>query len=304
VVVGGVKRGRPAFLTAEQKRERERLRKARQRRERADQEWARLTNSARYIELEVLHWLDLLDFLVAAALLDEKDVENPPAIEDAVGDLLNQHLDELRAMDEAEKTGSQYRYRLICWGEGENYRPRHSGGGTVRFCIDLADAEVLEIDIEDTRRLRDRLERVLFRYYSNIEDLRRPDAYGIPWGSFNYGRGEKAFDEHKPKPAPDPIWTKSDIRTMSQRWKRISDTTKRMSMKEQLERRKRDEKMEKEAAPNPHPHCCVNPISTSALLRKSPRERRGEKIARHSYWRSSLLYSHWVQQRRTKLPQE
>ena len=35
----------------------------------------RATNSGRIIYLDVLHWLDLIEFLVALKVLDPKDVE-------------------------------------------------------------------------------------------------------------------------------------------------------------------------------------------------------------------------------------
>lgn len=85
---GGRKRGRPATSTPDRKRKQGRLRQSRRRRRQADEKWLRGTNSGRIIYLDVLHWLDLLEFLVALKALDPKDAENPPAIEDAVGEAL------------------------------------------------------------------------------------------------------------------------------------------------------------------------------------------------------------------------
>lgn len=198
---GGRKRGRPRVKTPEQRSEKARLRQARHRRKIADEQFARLTNSARIIELEVLHWLDLLDYLVVMGMLDHRDVENAPAIEDAVADLLNYHLDECRAWQKAAAAGDDFYFRLPLDGPGPNFRPRRSGPGTVRFRVDFDDAEALEIDADDTRKLRERLEDILFKLYSAIEDWRRPDAYGIPWGNIGYGRGLEAFAT-KPRRTP------------------------------------------------------------------------------------------------------
>jgi len=92
---GRPKRGRPRVLTPEQKRENAKRRQRLHRRQKADREWLRATNSGRIIYLDVLHWLDLLEFLVALKVLDSKDVENTPAIEDAVEEALG--LAEIRA---------------------------------------------------------------------------------------------------------------------------------------------------------------------------------------------------------------
>ena len=159
---GGRKRGRPA-TTPEQKREKARLRQARHRRQVADEQFARLTNSARIIDLEVLHWLDLLDFLVTIKLLDPRNVENAPKIEDAVGELLKRHLNELRAWrEETGGLGSEYFYNMMmpC---GPNFRPRSAESGTVRVRVAIDDAEALEIDIDDARQMKNHLEHVLFR---------------------------------------------------------------------------------------------------------------------------------------------
>ena len=226
---GGRGRGRPPSLTPEQKREKDRVRQARHRRAAADEEFARLTNSARIIELEVLHWLDLLDFLVTIELLDPRDVENPPAIDDAVANLLNQFLDEVRA-----------------WRK--------------------ADA------VDDTRKLRIQLEDILFTLYSAIEDWRRPDAYGIPWGNIGYGRGLEAFKTTRRRtPAfgfeiddalqadlrgggwgseqpremqlseSEPAWTDAEVEALKKAAIRISETTLRLSRKEAREARDRED---------------------------------------------------------------
>ena len=81
------KRGRPRVLTPEQKRENAK-RRQRLHRQKADREWLRATNSGRIIYLDVLHWLDLIEFLVALRVLDPSGVESPPAIEDAVEEAL------------------------------------------------------------------------------------------------------------------------------------------------------------------------------------------------------------------------
>ena len=82
----GVSVDGPRVLTPEQKRGNATRRQRVHRRKQADREWSRATNSGRIIYLEVLHWLDLLEFLVALKVLALEDVENPPAIEDAVGE--------------------------------------------------------------------------------------------------------------------------------------------------------------------------------------------------------------------------
>ena len=201
---GGRKRGRPP-TTPEQRREKARLRQAGHRRRVADEQWARATNSGRYVDLDVPHWLDLLDFLTTIELLDPRNVENAPKIEDAVGELLTRHLNELWAWREEIGLGNSYFYSMEMPPHGPNFRPSSCEPGTVRFWIDADNVEPLEIDADDTRRIKAHLEDVLFRFYSAIEDWRRPDAYGIPWGSVSYGRGLEAF---KTKPRRTPAWAR------------------------------------------------------------------------------------------------
>jgi hypothetical protein len=196
---GKRRRGRPVTLTPEQRSERARLRQAGHRRRVADEQWARATNSGR--DLDVLHWLDLLDFLTTIELLDPRNVENVPKIEDAVGELLTRHLNELRAWREEIGLGNSYFYSMEMPPHGPNFRPSSCEPGTVRFWIDADNVEPLEIDADDTRRIKAHLEDVLFRFYSAIEDWRRPDAYGIPWGNIGYGRGLEAFAT-KPRRTP------------------------------------------------------------------------------------------------------
>lgn len=183
------RRGRPP-VPPEQKREKAKLRQQRSRRKAAEQQFAEATNGGRRVELCVLHWLDLLDFLVTVDLLDGHDVENVFKIEAAVGSLLNFHLDELRAF--RESIDGSYCIQLPAEQPGPNFRPSSSGPGTVWFWTDRDDAKILELD--DEIQIKERLEDILFRIYSNIEDHRRPDALGIPWGSFSYGRHKYAFE--------------------------------------------------------------------------------------------------------------
>ena len=149
----------------------------------------RLTNSGRRVELRIMHWENLVEFLVTVGLLDERNVRNDPKIEEAVGDLLNFHIGELRAFQESYN----YRFQLPLPEPGPNFRPCSSEPRTVGFWTDVDDAEALELEIEDMRGIRDRLEEIVFRFYSAIEDWRRPDSMGIAWGSWNYGRHRDAF---------------------------------------------------------------------------------------------------------------
>src|SRR6478752_1998741 len=110
-------------------------------------------NSGRYVDLDVLHWLDLLDFLATIELLDPRNVENAPKIEDAVGGLLNRHLDELRAWREESGWYSNcnyYFYSMMMPPPGPNFRPSSCEPGTVRFWIDADNVQPLEIDADDT----------------------------------------------------------------------------------------------------------------------------------------------------------
>src|SRR5262245_7983833 len=105
---GGRKRGRPTTLTPEQKRENAKRRQRLHRRQKADREWLRVTNGRCIISLEVLHWLDLLEFLVALNDLDPKDVENPPAIEAAAEEALGREFAMIRASREDLATGYDF----------------------------------------------------------------------------------------------------------------------------------------------------------------------------------------------------
>ena len=268
---GGRKRGRPTVLTSEQRRERARLRQARRRRQVANEQFARLTNSARRIELEVLHWLDLLDFLVTIELLDPRNVENTPKIEDAVGKLLDRHLSDLRDYREEVGLPNEYFYRMRM-PQGPNFRPSSSGPGTVGFWLDLDVASALDTDIEDTPEIKAHLEDVLFKFYSAIEDWRRPDAYGIPFGNVSYGRGLEAF-KTTPRRTPafgcevndalqaymgrggggseqpremrllksEPTWSDAEVEALKRSAIRISKTTLHLSRKEAREVRERED---------------------------------------------------------------
>ena len=76
-------RGRPAHLTLVEKLERQKKRwrhkKARQRKESADSEWLRATNRGYFAEAEVLHWDQLIEYLILVGALDEIDAENSSA---------------------------------------------------------------------------------------------------------------------------------------------------------------------------------------------------------------------------------
>jgi hypothetical protein len=258
------------MLTPEQKRERQRLKKARQRTRIADKQWTRLTNSGWLVELEVLHWLDMLDFLVALELLDDKDVENVSAIEEAVEQVLWWHFAEVGACREAKEKGLEYQNQFPFNGPGPNFHPRRSGLGTVRFRVRLEDADVLELEIEDRRGIKERLEQILFRHYADIEILRGPDAYGIAWGSWNYGRGWRSFEKDAPKPEPVPTWTDAEVRERQTKFDRVSKTSLTTSKKEARDIQKKNERELTKL------RACAIPIRTPHILKQSPRRRRGQ----------------------------
>jgi len=183
---GGRKRGRPSSQTPKDKREQDRLRQRAWRRKQADKEWERVTNSGRIIYLDVLYWLDLLEFLVALKVLDPKDAENPPAIEDAVGEALG--LAEIRAYREELAASYDFISRYVLRDPDPTFRPTGRDPGMVRFKVTLEVADLLDLEIDDTRGIKQRLEDHLFRLYSNIDSLRHPDKVGIAWGNRNYVR--------------------------------------------------------------------------------------------------------------------
>ena len=196
---GRPKRGRPRVLTPEQKRENAKRRQRLHRRQKADREWLRATNSGRIIYLDVLHWLDLLEFLVALKVLDSKDVENTPAIEDAVEEALG--LAEIRVQREELDASYDFVSRLVLGGPDHTFRPTSCDPGTVRFKVTHEVADVLDLEIDDTHRIKQSREDHLFRLYSNINDLRHPDKVGIAWGHRNYGRHLYAFEDVSPEEA-------------------------------------------------------------------------------------------------------
>lgn len=196
---GGRKRGRPASQTPKEKREKARLRQRAWRREQADREWLRATNSDCIIYLDVLHWLDLVEFLVALKLLDLKDVENPPAIEDAVGEALG--LAEIRAHRERLNASYDFVSRYVLRSADPTFRPTSCNPDTVRFKVTLEVADVLDLEIDDTRGIKERLEDILFRRYSNISALRHPDKVGHAWGSWSYGRHRDSVEDVPPEKA-------------------------------------------------------------------------------------------------------
>ncbi|HEX2446857.1 MAG TPA: hypothetical protein VHK26_01545 [Methyloceanibacter sp.] len=71
----------------------------------------------------------------------------------------------------------------------------------MRFKVTHEVADVLDLDIDDTRGIKERLEDHLFRLYSNIGSLRHPDKVGIVWGHRNYGRHQYAFEDVSPEEA-------------------------------------------------------------------------------------------------------
>jgi hypothetical protein len=195
----GRKRGRPAKLTPEQKRENAKRRQRLHRQQKAEREWLRATNSGRIIYLEVFHWLDLLEFLVALKVLDSRDVENPPAIERAVEEALG--LAEIRARREEMQADYDFVDRIYLISADPTFRPTSCDPGTVRFKVTHEVADVLDLEIDDTRGIKRRLEDRLYRVYSNINDLRHPDKVGIAWGHRNYGRHQHAFEDVPPEKA-------------------------------------------------------------------------------------------------------
>ena len=161
----------------------------------------RATNSGRIIYLDVLHWLDLLEFLVALKMLNSEDVQNPPAIEDAVEEALGLELAEIRAHREELHASYDFVSRFRLGRPDPTFRPTSCDPGTVRFKVTHEVADVLDVEIDDTRRIKQRLEDHLFRLYSNINALRHPDKVGIAWGHRNYGRHLYAFEEVSPEQA-------------------------------------------------------------------------------------------------------
>jgi hypothetical protein len=195
---GGGRRGRPAKLTPEQRREKARDRQRLHRQQKAERGWLRATNSGRIIYLEVFHLLDLLEFLVALKVLDSRDVENPRAIEKAVEEALG--LSEIRARREELQADYDFVDRLSPSAD-PTFRPTGCDRGTVRFKVTHEVADVLDLEIDDTRGITQRLEDRLYRLYSNINALRHPDKVGIAWGHRNSGRHLYAFEDVAPEKA-------------------------------------------------------------------------------------------------------
>jgi hypothetical protein len=196
---GGRKRGRPTVRTPEQRRENAKRRQRLHRQQKAHREWLRATDGRCIIRLEVLHWLDLLEFLVALKVLDSKDVENPPAIEAAVGEALD--LAEIRACREELQASYDFVSRYVLSPPDPTFRPTSHDPGAVRFKVTREVAEVLDLESDDTRGIKQRLEDLLFRRYSNISALCHPDKVGIAWGHRNYGRHRYAFEDISPEEA-------------------------------------------------------------------------------------------------------
>ena len=86
-------------------------------------------------------------------------------------------------------------------GPDPTFRPTGRDPGTVRFKVTLEVADVLDLEIDDTRGIKERLEDHLFRLYSDIDSLRHPDKVGIAWGHRNYGRHQYAFEDVSPEKA-------------------------------------------------------------------------------------------------------
>ena len=175
-------RGRPAHLTLVEKLERQKKRwrhkKARQRKESADSEWLRATNRGYFAEAEVLHWDQLIEYLILVGALDEIDAENPPRISAAVETILG------RCKEEAQERGWPLLPRshdgMTLPGPG--FRGRSGSGiGKVRVRVDfdLVWTCGLEHDCDNRRKIVARIEELIFYLYSNIDDLRRPS----PWST-------------------------------------------------------------------------------------------------------------------------
>ena len=193
------RRGRPKVLTPAQKRANDARRQRLHRRQNADREWLRATNSGRIIYLDVLHWLDLIEFLVALKVLDPKDVENPPVVEDAVEQAIG--TSQIRAYREESQASYDWVSGLVLRTPDPTFRPTGRDPGTVRFKVTHEVADILDLEIDDTRGIKQRLEDHLFRLYSNIDSLRHPDKVGIAWGHRSYGRHRYAFEEVSPEEA-------------------------------------------------------------------------------------------------------
>jgi hypothetical protein len=176
-----------------------------------------------------------------AETLDQRDVRNRGTIEDAVED--NYCLDTLRQQRDwkARAKGDRCAWRadggwypLGFWQtEIIGYRPSYTGAGKV-------NVEILGIPFEDTQRLKEALEEMLYSCYAHIEDIRPTDAYGIPYGSWNYGRGLRALDEEQPKPEPEVKWTEKEVSALQDKFRVVSRTSLEMQKVERRSKRSPD----------------------------------------------------------------
>ena len=132
--------------------------------------------------------------------LDVKDVQNPTAIEEAVVEALD--LPRIRARREEFQASYDHVSRYYLPHADQTFRPTSREPGAVRFKVTREVAETLELEIDDTRGIKQHLEDHLYRLYSNIDALRPPpDKVGIAWGNRNYGRHLHAFENVSPEEA-------------------------------------------------------------------------------------------------------
>jgi hypothetical protein len=164
---------RPPTLTPEDKlkrqRERWRRKKTRQRKETADSQWLRATNYGWIAKPTVFHLDQLAEYLVCLGLLDDTDAENPPRVEEAVDDLMLIYVKEKRENE----------YCLLSGPDQEFCGRSGSGIGEVRVkvTLELVQAIGLENECDNHHKITTAIEEVIYAFYSNIADLRRPS----PW---------------------------------------------------------------------------------------------------------------------------
>ena len=89
----------------------------------------------------------------------------------------------IRAYREESQASYDWVSRLVLGTPDPTFRPTGRDPGTVRFKVTHEVADILDLEIDDTRGIKRRLEDILFRLYSNIGALRHPDKVGIAWGA-------------------------------------------------------------------------------------------------------------------------
>ena len=154
-------------LTLEEREERKRSRwrkqKARERKESVDSQWLRHTNFGYFEEVEVFHWHQLVEYLVASGFLAEIDADNKPRISAAADRLLEWYVG-----DEGCVVGIR---------PGPDFVGKSGAGiGTVQIKITMRLVEALGLTHECNNRckIKQSAEELIFALYSNIGDIFRP----------------------------------------------------------------------------------------------------------------------------------